>query len=97
MTEYMRDFGLLGDRSAIFQHDNLFPHRRVLENVIECPVQVQRRPRSLGGGRGHAAAGSRQQISDGPSLLRAEASSLPPALSGPRRCSNLRRPSLRHR
>jgi len=34
------------DRSAmVFQHHNLFPHRTVLENVIEGPVTVQREPR----------------------------------------------------
>ncbi|MFI2361375.1 amino acid ABC transporter ATP-binding protein [Promicromonospora sp. NPDC019610] len=36
----------LRDRSAmVFQHHNLFPHRTVLENVIEGPTQVQRVPR----------------------------------------------------
>ena len=36
----------LRDRSAmVFQHHNLFPHRTVLENVIEGPTQVQRIPR----------------------------------------------------
>jgi cystine transport system ATP-binding protein len=36
----------LRDRSAmVFQHHNLFPHRTVLENVIEGPTQVQRMPR----------------------------------------------------
>ncbi|MCW1249487.1 amino acid ABC transporter ATP-binding protein [Acaricomes phytoseiuli] len=36
----------LRDRSAmVFQHYNLFPHMTVLQNVIEGPVQVQRRPR----------------------------------------------------
>lgn len=37
----------LRDRSAmVFQHYNLFPHRTVLENVIEGPIQVQRRSRA---------------------------------------------------
>lgn len=37
----------LRDRSAmVFQHYNLFPHKTVLQNVIEGPVQVQKRPRS---------------------------------------------------
>ncbi|WP_129787428.1 amino acid ABC transporter ATP-binding protein [Promicromonospora panici] len=36
----------LRDRSAmVFQHHNLFPHRTVLENVIEGPTQVQQIPR----------------------------------------------------
>ena len=36
----------LRDRSAmVFQNYNLFPHRTVLENIIEGPVQVQKRPR----------------------------------------------------
>lgn len=35
----------LRDRSAmVFQHFNLFPHLTVLQNVIEGPVRVQRRP-----------------------------------------------------
>jgi cystine transport system ATP-binding protein len=34
----------LRDRSAmVFQHYNLFPHKTALENVIEGPVQVQKR------------------------------------------------------
>jgi cystine transport system ATP-binding protein len=41
-----REIGRLRDRSAmVFQHYNLFPHMTVLENVIEGPVQVQRRGR----------------------------------------------------
>ena len=30
----------------VFQHYNLFPHLTVLENVIEGPVRVQKRPRA---------------------------------------------------
>ncbi|WP_439593441.1 amino acid ABC transporter ATP-binding protein [Microbacterium sp.] len=37
----------LRDRSAmVFQHHNLFPHKTVLQNVIEGPVQVQRIPKA---------------------------------------------------
>lgn len=36
----------LRDRSAmVFQHHNLFPHLTVLQNVIEGPWRVQRRPK----------------------------------------------------
>jgi len=42
-----RDLNLLRDRSAmVFQHYNLFPHMTVLENVIEGPVRVRKRPRA---------------------------------------------------
>ncbi len=42
-----KEFAALRDRSAmVFQHYNLFPHMTVLENVIEGPVGVQRRPRA---------------------------------------------------
>ncbi|WP_458116780.1 amino acid ABC transporter ATP-binding protein [Arthrobacter sp. D2-10] len=42
-----RQIAALRDRSAmVFQHYNLFPHMTVLENVIEGPVQVQRRSRA---------------------------------------------------
>lgn len=42
-----RQLAALRDRSAmVFQHYNLFPHMTVLENVIEGPVQVQRRPKA---------------------------------------------------
>jgi L-cystine transport system ATP-binding protein len=42
-----REVGLLRDCSAmVFQHYNLFPHMTVLQNVIEGPVQVQKRPRA---------------------------------------------------
>ena len=37
----------LRDRSAmVFQHYNLFPHLTVLENVVEGPIRVQKRPRA---------------------------------------------------
>lgn len=37
----------LRDRSAmVFQHHNLFPHRTVLGNVIEGPVQVRKVPKA---------------------------------------------------
>ncbi|MCU1531048.1 MAG: amino acid transporter ATP-binding protein [Arthrobacter sp.] len=42
-----KQLAALRDRSAmVFQHYNLFPHMTVLENVIEGPVQVQKRPRA---------------------------------------------------
>ena len=42
-----REVAALRDRSAmVFQHYNLFPHMSVLQNVIEGPVRVQKRPRA---------------------------------------------------
>ena len=42
-----RDLGRLRDCSAmVFQHYNLFPHMTVLQNVVEGPVQVRKRPRA---------------------------------------------------
>jgi cystine transport system ATP-binding protein len=42
----------LRDRSAmVFQQHNLFPHRTVVENVIEGPTQVKRIPRATAIGR----------------------------------------------
>ncbi|RNE66725.1 amino acid ABC transporter ATP-binding protein [Cryobacterium tepidiphilum] len=42
-----KDLLALRDQSAmVFQHYNLFPHKTVLENVIEGPVVVQKRPRA---------------------------------------------------
>lgn len=40
-----KQLAALRDRSAmVFQHYNLFPHKTVLQNVIEGPVVVQHRP-----------------------------------------------------
>jgi L-cystine transport system ATP-binding protein len=45
----------LRDRSAmVFQHHNLFPHKTVLQNVTEGPVQVQGVPRAEAEGRARA-------------------------------------------
>ncbi|WP_405474788.1 amino acid ABC transporter ATP-binding protein [Paenarthrobacter ilicis] len=42
-----KDIAALRDRSAmVFQHYNLFPHMTVLKNIIEGPVQVQKRPKA---------------------------------------------------
>ncbi|MGF9663579.1 amino acid ABC transporter ATP-binding protein [Arthrobacter crystallopoietes] len=42
-----RQLAALRDRSGmVFQHYNLFPHRTVLENIVEGPVQVQKRPKA---------------------------------------------------
>ncbi|KUM37671.1 amino acid ABC transporter ATP-binding protein [Arthrobacter sp. EPSL27] len=39
-----KQLAAMRDRSAmVFQHYNLFPHKTALENVIEGPVQVQKR------------------------------------------------------
>lgn len=37
--------GARSDMPMVFQHFNLFSHRTVLQNVIEGPVMVKRRPR----------------------------------------------------
>ncbi|MGO4121509.1 amino acid ABC transporter ATP-binding protein [Arthrobacter sp. YAF16] len=42
-----KQLAAMRDRSAmVFQHYNLFPHKTTLENVIEGPVQVQKRPKA---------------------------------------------------
>lgn len=42
-----REIAALRDRSAmVFQHYNLFPHMTVMKNIIEGPVQVQKRPKA---------------------------------------------------
>ena len=42
-----KQLAALRDRSAmVFQHYNLFPHKTVLENIIEGPVNVQKRPQA---------------------------------------------------
>lgn len=42
-----KEIASLRDRSAmVFQHYNLFPHMTVLKNIIEGPVQVQKRPKA---------------------------------------------------
>ncbi|WP_349898361.1 amino acid ABC transporter ATP-binding protein [Parafrigoribacterium soli] len=41
-----KQLAALRDRSAmVFQHYNLFPHMTVLQNVVEGPITVHRRPR----------------------------------------------------
>ncbi len=46
-TPSKKQLGALRDRSAmVFQHYNLFPHMTVLENIVEGPITVQRRPRA---------------------------------------------------
>lgn len=42
-----KQLSAMRDRSAmVFQHYNLFPHKTTLENVIEGPVQVQKKPKA---------------------------------------------------
>ncbi|MDQ0820826.1 cystine transport system ATP-binding protein [Arthrobacter sp. V4I6] len=42
-----KQLNAMRDRSAmVFQHYNLFPHKTVVENIIEGPVQVQKRPKA---------------------------------------------------
>jgi cystine transport system ATP-binding protein len=42
-----KQLNAMRDRSAmVFQHYNLFPHMTVLQNIMEGPVQVQKRPRA---------------------------------------------------
>ncbi|WP_372592821.1 amino acid ABC transporter ATP-binding protein [Actinotalea sp.] len=65
----------LRDRSAmVFQHYNLFPHKTVLENIIEGPVVVQRRPRA-------AAVAEARELLDRVGLGAKEAN-YPSSLSG---------------
>jgi len=46
-TPPKKQLDALRDRSAmVFQHYNLFPHMTVLENIVEGPITVQRRPRA---------------------------------------------------
>jgi polar amino acid transport system ATP-binding protein len=40
VTRQRRDIGM------VFQHFNLFPHQTVLQNIVEAPVGVLKRPRS---------------------------------------------------
>ena len=49
------DRASLRDRSAmVFQHHNLFPHRTVLQNVIEGPVHAHREPKAEATARAEA-------------------------------------------
>ncbi|HET6694013.1 MAG TPA: amino acid ABC transporter ATP-binding protein, partial [Pedococcus sp.] len=42
-----KQLAAMRDRSAmVFQHYNLFPHMTALQNVVEGPIQVRKRPRA---------------------------------------------------
>jgi polar amino acid transport system ATP-binding protein len=60
--------------AMVFQQYNLFPHRTVLDNVIEAPVRVKKEPRAEATERGMAML-SRVGLAD-------KASSYPGQLSG---------------
>jgi len=56
----------------VFQHFHLFPHRSVLENVIEAPIHVLRTPRELAMARAEQLlerVGMRDKLHAAPSTL----------------------------